>query len=258
VKAWLFLILFMRSYFACPQSIDSVLTGDMVSNPPFINDIIKKRVSGVVTYPNGDHVAGAKVTAVTACEGEPCHRVQEVTTSEDGIFHIGPFLDSACMRLRLSAQKDFWLPTGQDVFYDKQIGTTPNVELSETDLRTEIQLGEQGGRVHIRVWDTATQRFIYAQLGVRRLPVAGAKFGSMEIATGRDGSADTLLLPSGTYEFSVKAFACGDQDYFAAAPVRDMVKVEAAQTITKDMWIDVQRIKPVKSYSNPNGSHCVP
>lgn len=217
-------------------------------------------VSGVVKYPDGGLVAGAKVTAVTVCEGELIHRVQEVTTSDDGIFHIGRFLGSECMRLRLSAQKDFWLPTGQNIIYGRQIGTTPIVELSQTDSppQTEIQLGEQGGRIHIRVWDTATQRFIYVRLDVRRLPVPGAKFESMSIATGRDGSAHTLLLPSGTYEFSVRAFACRDQDYIAADLVRDTVKIEAAQTTTKDMSIDVRRIKAIKSYNNPSGSLCVP
>ena len=124
--------------------------------------------------------------------------------------------------------------------------------------RTEIRLGELGGSVDFRVWDKATQRFIWAELSVKRTPIADLKFGSMMIATGRDGSPDTVILPAGTYEVSVDQFACKDRDYFARTPVRETVQVEAGKSIARDISIDIRSMKPSKSYNNPRGAFCVP
>ena len=216
-------------------------------------------ISGVVSYPDGHPAAGAEVKAVTACLGEGFHLVQEVTTSDDGEFNVPPFKGWNCNRVQLSARKDLWLPTGEGTFYGKQIGTAPLVELAEegSSQRTQIQLGEQGGTVEFRVWDTATQRFIWARLSLNRVPVPDAKFGSMTIATGRDGSPDTVLLPAGMYEVSVEAFACKDQDYIAAKPVREMLEVPPGTKGRKDISLDVSRIKPRKAYSNPRGAYCM-
>lgn len=218
---------------------------------------ITGQVSGIVIFPDGSPVAGATVEAVTICKDEPFHLVQEVTTGENGEFNIPP--SGSCAQLRLSAKKGLWLKTGQDVFYGKQIGTTPVVQLNGTQQRVEIRLGEMGGRVDVRVWDRATQRFVYADLSIKRMPVPGLKFGFVEMtATGQDGSAGTLILPAGTYEFSVDGFACGTQKYYARHPVREQVHVSSGKILEKDISIDVRNIRASQSYNNPSGEYCKP
>lgn len=144
-------------------------------------------ISGVVQYPDGKPSAGATVTGVTACDREPVHLVQTTKTSTDGSFHLQPF-DSACTRIQLRASniQELWLKTGLDVFYPRENGTAPIVEATATGspAATVITLGERGGLASFRVWDKATERFISAGLYLERLPVPGAKFGSMQFATG--------------------------------------------------------------------------
>jgi hypothetical protein len=220
-------------------------------------------ISGVVRYPDGTPSAGATVSAVTECKDEAhVNYVKDVKTSTDGLFYVPPFLVSGCNRIRLSAKKveELWLKTGHDVFYEGDNGTTPVVEApwSGSPTTTEIKLGNQGSLVSFRVRDTATNRFIWAGLYLKRMPVPGAKFGSMMIATGRDGSPDTLLLPAGQYEVSVERYSCSAADYFTNSPPRETLTVEAGQRIAKDISVDVRLIRPVSSYSNPEAKPCKP
>ena len=220
-------------------------------------------ISGVVRYPAGTPSADATVSAVTQCQEDPhINFVQEAKTSADGTFHIPRFLESACNRVQLSAKKldDLWLKTGHDVFYERDNGTTPVVEAALLNPPTvvEITLGRRGALVAFRVWDVATARFIRAELYLKREPVPGAKFGSMQIATGRDGSADTLLLPEGEYDISVEQYSCKGADYFTANPPHETLTVVAGQRVAKDISVDVRQIKPMKSYSNPHGKPCEP
>ena len=81
----------------------------------------------------------------------------------------------------------------------------------------------------------------------------------MEFATGRDGSADTLFLPEGEYQFSVQLYACNNADYLASArTVHETFRVEAGQRVTKDLSLDVRQIKPLPSHNNPRGKPCSP
>ena len=224
-------------------------------------------ISGVVRYPDGTPSAGATVSAVTECknrsEGDTSVSfVQEVKTSTDGSFYVPPFLNSSCDHIRLSAGKleDLWLKTGHEVFYGGDNGTMPVVDASRSGspTTTEITLGNRGALVSFRVRDSATERFIWAGLDLERVPVPGAKFGSMTIATGRDGSADTLLLPAGQYEIFIERYSCKGADYFTVSPPRETLTVEAGQRIAKDISIDVRLIQPMKSYNNPRGRRCKP
>jgi hypothetical protein len=219
-------------------------------------------ISGFVRYPDGTPSAEATVSAVTDCKEIGYNRLQEVKTSADGSFYVPPFLDVSCNRVRLSAKKleDLWLKTGHEVFYGNDNGTTPVVEASQSGspTKTEITLGHRGALVSFRVRDVATDRFIWAELHVERIPVPGVKFGSMLIATGRDGSPDTLLLPAGQYEISVTQYSCRELDYFTVSSRRENLTVEAGQRIAKDLSVDVRTIKPEKSYSNPRGKPCRP
>ncbi len=74
----------------------------------------------------------------------------------------------------------------------------------------------------------------------------------------RDGSADTLFLPAGEYEFSVESYACNGKDYLAARPVHETLRVEAGQRVAKDISLDVRQIKSLRSYNNPHGKSCEP
>lgn len=218
-------------------------------------------VSGVVQYPDGKPSPGASVIGKTSCNGEPYSLVQETITAADGTFHL-QFVDAECNRIRLSASKrdEFWLRTGSDIFYTKENGTSPVIELSANGSPSDIvvQLGELGGLVDFRVRDKATERFIYSGLHLERLPVAGAKFGSMDLATGRDGSPDTLLLPEGEYVLSVTRFACNSLEYFAARPLEQSFRVTAGQRMSKVFALDVRQITPLATYNNPRGKLCKP
>lgn len=110
--------------------------------------------------------------------------------------------------------------------------------------------------MQFRVWDKATRRFIWAAVNLERLPVPGARFGSMEFATGRDGSADTLFLPEGEYQFSIRLYACNNADYLAASSGHETFRVETGQRVAKDVSLDVRQIKPLPSYNNPHGKPC--
>lgn len=177
------------------------------------------------------------------------NRSQQATTSTDGSFYVPPFLDVSCNRIRLSSQKmdDLWLKTGHDIFYGGDNGTTPVVEASQSGppKTAEITLGDRGGLISFRVRDTATDRFIWAGLYLQRATVPGRKFGSMQIATGRDGSPDRVLLPAGEYVISVEWYSCKGVDYFTVNPPRDTLTVEAGQRSAKDILVDIRAIKPV-------------
>lgn len=219
------------------------------------------KVSGIVQYPDGTPSAGATVTGVTACEGEQYHLFQEAKTAVDGSFDL-QFVDSACDRIRLGASKidGFWLKTGMDIFYAEENGIAPIIEGAATapPAKAVIRLGARGGLVDFRVWDKATGRFIWALVHLERQPVPGARFGSMDFATGRDGSADTLFLPAGDYQYSVEQYACNSTDYVAASTVDGTLKVEAGHRTAKEVSLDVRKIKPVRLFSNPRGKPCKP
>jgi hypothetical protein len=216
------------------------------------------RVTGTVLFSDGASAPRASVEAVTACPEDSVNFVQETVASDSGEFQFA-FLNPDCRRVRISASKGLWLKTGFDVFYGKQIGTSPVVELSPGNPQhTEVRLGELGGRVNFRVRDTATGRFIWAGLSLERIAIPGEKFGSMTIATGKDGSADTVLLPAGGYEVSVNRFACNDREMFAASLVRKTINVVAGETIDADIIVDVRKIKPSKTSANPHGAYCTP
>jgi hypothetical protein len=216
-------------------------------------------ISGTVQYPDGKPSAGATVTGITACSQEPYHLVKTTKTSSDGSFRLPPF-DSECNRIQLSASnvEELWLKTGLDVFYPKENGTAPIVDITATGSPTVIILGERGAVVALRVRDAATEQFIWARLHLERRPVPGAKFGTMLFATGRDGSADTLFLPGGEYEISVESYACNGTDYLVANPPRETLIVEAGQRVAKDISLNVRQIKPVRSSDNPHAKPCEP
>ena len=225
--------------------------------------LLRGGVHGVVRYPDGSPSSNATVVAVTNCKDDVhINFVQEVRTSSDGSFYVPPFLTSACSHVRLSAEKreDFWLKTGREVFYESDNGTTPEVDVPRIGqpVVTEVKFGKQGGLVSFRVRDVASDRFIYAELQLERTPMPGAKFGSMRIATGHDGSPDTLLLPAGQYKISLESYSCHGKTYFTNGARLGPLAVKASEKLEKDFPVDVRVIRPIRSYDNPKANPCEP
>jgi uncharacterized protein YigE (DUF2233 family) len=216
-------------------------------------------INGVVRLPDGAPLEGATVIAKTDCKEVGFSFVNEVKTSADGSFYVPPFATGNCNRIRLFAKKteDLWLVTGHDPLSGEDNGSTPAVVIPSS-TSAEITMGSRGGSVSFRVRDRATDRFIWAELYIKRMPVPGKKFASVQIATGRDGSPNTLLLPAGDYEVAVEQYSCGTVDYFAMNRPRQRFAVQAGQVTTKDISVDVRLIKPAKSYANPQASPCKP
>jgi hypothetical protein len=217
-------------------------------------------VSGVVRFPDGSPSGGAKVSAKTECKGMPFTLVNEVTASSDGSFHIPAFEKADCSEVQLSAEKpeDLWLKTGRNVFYKGDNGTTPliNARRSGPPAHADIDLGIKGGLVNLRVRDTGSGKFIWAELSIEKIPQAEPEFGSIETATGRDGSPVPLLVPGGEYQVSILQYACKTTDDFARRPPRQTLVVPEGERITKDINLDIQLIEAAKTYSNPHGRAC--
>ncbi|HUA62515.1 MAG TPA: hypothetical protein VML19_27405, partial [Verrucomicrobiae bacterium] len=128
-------------------------------------------ISGHVRYPDGSPSEAAKVIAVTECEGMTVSLQQETTTAPDGSFHVSHF-SSECPKVRLYAEKtdDLWLRTGNDEVFYGDNGPAPLVESHPAGppAEADIVLGKQGGLLTVRVWDRATQQFVWAELTVKR------------------------------------------------------------------------------------------
>jgi hypothetical protein len=216
---------------------------------------------GTVAFPDGTPVQEATVTATTICEnGEAVYRlVKQATTTPEGTFSI-PAFGGGCNQYRLTAgrEADFWIETGDCVFCGGPNGTPPTVNLSAASAPETITivLGQRGGAVDFRVWDAATARFIRAMLRIDHTPVEGKTFGSMEIATGKDGSPDRLLLPPGEYVASVLQYQCGTKEYWAAAPPQFSFEVTSGNKQDAQISADVRTIKSLKTYANPRGRKC--
>jgi hypothetical protein len=217
-------------------------------------------ISGSVHFPSGAPSSDATVQATTVCKDMGYSLSQSTKTDSNGAFYILPFAEATCNTVRLTAKdiENFWLETGNDVFYGEENGTAPIVDVprSGSPITAEIAFGNRGGLVTFRVRDVATDRYIWAGLSIERRPAPGTKFGSMVFATGRDGSPDTLLLPVGQYEISVDFYSCDGNDYFTTSPPRDNFTIAVGQRLTKNISIDVRLIKPMKSKINPLANPC--
>jgi hypothetical protein len=216
-------------------------------------------VSGVVRYPDGSPTPHAEVRARTECDDDLITLSKTVKTAIEGSFYVPPFLSSHCDHVLLTAEKpeDFWLRTGREIFYESDNGTTPEVDVPQTGnpILTEIRLGRQGGFVSFRVRDVTSDRFIWAELRIERVPpVPEADFNFMRTATG----PPALLLPAAQYKIFLESYSCHGKNYFTDGVPLELFTVEAAKTVTKDLSVDVRAIKPIRSAANPEGKPCEP
>jgi hypothetical protein len=219
----------------------------------------KGGVSGVVRYPDGSPSPHAEVWARTLCDDDLITLSKTVKTAGDGSFYVPPFLSSHCDHILLTAEKpeDFWLRTGRELFYECDNGTTPEVDAPRTGkpITTEIRLGRQGGFVSVRVRDVTSDRFIWAELRIERVPrVPEADFNSMHIST----NSPAVLLPAAQYEIFLESYSCHGKNYFTDGVPLESLTVEAAEKVTKDFSVDVRVIKPTSSAQNPKGEPCEP
>ena len=214
-------------------------------------------VSGVVRYPDGSPSSHARVVAFTLCEDDLVTLQKQVKTASDGSFYVPPFLSSHCNHIRLYAEKpeDFWLRTGREIFYESDNGTTPEIDVPRTGkpIKTEIKPGKQGGLVSVRVRDITSDRFIWAELRIERVPpVPEADFNFMQINA--DSSAE--LLPAGHYNIFLESYSCNGKNYFTDDVPLEPFTVEAGEKVTKDFSVDVRVIKSRPSSQNPMGKPC--
>lgn len=235
----------------CAALVAKRYTGDQTESA--------KQLHGKVVFPDGTPAAEATVRATTVCNDDPSYDVhishsQERTTAEDGTFSF-PVFDPDCNRYRFTANKqaDYWLPSDISVF----TGVPPIVSIIEFSSSAPSQpvhivLGIRGGKLEIRVWDVATNRFIRAGLYIDRKPVAGKHFGSVQTETGTDGSAITELVPPGEYTVTVMSYLCGKDEYWTSnGPVSSFV-VGSGTLLKETIRIDVRNIKPRRDTMAPD------
>jgi hypothetical protein len=218
----------------------------------------KGGVSGVVRYPDGSPSPHAEVWARSLC-ADLITLSKTVKTAGDGSFYVPPFPSSHCDHILLTAEKpeDFWLRTGREIFYESDNGTTPEVDVPRTGkpIKTEIRLGKQGGLVSVRVRDLTSDRFIWAELRIERVPpVPDADFNFRQIDTNPPGQ----LLPAGQYNIFLESYSCHGKNYFTDGVRLESLTVEAAEKVTKDFSVDLRVIKPTSSAQNPKGEPCEP
>lgn len=220
--------------------------------------LLKGGVSGVVRYPDGSPSPYATVSASTVCQDDRITRLKEIKTASDGSFYVPPFLSSHCNHILLRAEnpENFWLWTGRGVFYEGDNGTTPEVDAPRTGkpVLTDIKLGEQGGLVSVRVRDISSDRFIWAELRLERVPAPEADFNSMEIAT----NSPAVLLPAAQYEIFLESYQCYGKNYFTDGMRLEPLTVEAGEKVIKDFSVDIRAIKPIRSAQNPKAEPCEP
>jgi hypothetical protein len=95
-------------------------------------------------------------------------------------------------------------------------------------------------------------------LGLDRKAVEGKKFGSMLLATGKDGSADNQLLPPGEYTVEVMSYPCRTDEYWTAGGPASSFSVEPGTHQEEMIRIDVRNIKPSPAYDGHRRTNCKP
>ena len=223
---------------------------------------------GRVIFSDGMFAPGAKVEAIAKCGG--IGLVKFATTAKDGsfsfpIFHremLDPSQSEAdCTQylFRASKVEDYWLPSDENIFS----GLTPTITSVEFPLKFPLQpvqivLRTRGGKVRFRVWDSATDRFVRANLEIDRKPVEGKRFGSILTRTGDDGSAATELLPAGQYTLQVESYPCGTGEYWTAIGPVSSFNVQTADNLDETIRIDVRNIKPLSGDDGHRRGNCKP
>ena len=225
-------------------------------------------LQGRVVFSDGTFVSGARVEAVAKCSGVGF--VQVTTTSADGSFSFPLFhhkmlepnqseTDCKQYQFRASKKEDYWLPSDENVFS----GLTPVIPVVDLPLKLPLQpvqivLRTRGGKVSIRVWDVATDRFVRAGFTIDRKPVEGKAFGAILSRTGDDGAPATELLPAGQYTVKVESYPCGTNEYSTAVGPSSSFSVDAANNFDETIRIDVRNIKPLSLYHGQRREKCKP
>jgi len=191
---------------------------------------------------------------------------QDTMTAEDGSFSFPLFHrsipggnDSACTQYRFSAGKreDFWLPSDSPVFTGMApLVTTVNLPVSLPLQPVQIVLRVRGGEVSFQVWEVSTGRFVRAALDLERKPAAEKQFGSMLLDTGKDGSADTQLLPPGQYTVKVSAYPVSENGYcFVRESAGSSFVVKPGTHLQKTITIDARELKQYSNAISANANH---
>ncbi len=116
--------------------------------------------AGVVLTPEGGRLAGAKITASTACEGQRAILLTDAISGPDGRFSIeAPASD--CRRVQFQVQKDedLWLQTGEWKEFFEEGDSLPIVDTApEMTGPLVLHVQERGAELTVRVTDGSTER----------------------------------------------------------------------------------------------------
>jgi len=179
----------------------------------------------------------------------------------DGSFSIESF-DPDCNRIRFTASKaeEFWLKTGDDVFYAQPLGTAPGVELRQgvPPSPITIVLGELGGRIEFRVWDEAIQSLIPAGLEITRKPVGNKVLTALYTAIKNPADSLSRLLPVGLYEVRLNYFDCRGKTYFPRDFPGQPFEIVAEKVERFQLKVNTAELETRSSYANPRAEKCRP
>jgi hypothetical protein len=225
---------------------------------------IAQPLRGKVVFSDGSAASAAKVEATAKCDG--LGLVQFTTTAEDGsfsfpLFHRKEYRDVDCKKyeFRASKEEDYWLPSDEHIFSGLSPAVpTANIPVGVDSPSIQIVLGVRGGKVSIRVWDIATNRFVRAMVYLERKPVVGMKFGSEQWETNENGSPASELLPPGEYTVEVQSYPCRAEEYWTVGGPTDSFTVEPGKQQDEIIRIDVRDIKPLSGPSFRRRRKCKP
>ena len=221
------------------------------------SNVTRIPIHGVVLRPDGAPASGARVEAVATCPGH-VDLAAQADAASDGSFSI-PGFPATCtpVSLRASLLSEYWLRTGNDVFFPTPNGTAPVVRPTIGAPPTTITLGRRGGKLVFDVWDEATGKPIRATVSFTRANTKGRALGILQSATGLEGQSHSLFLPPGDYVANIDWFSCGSRSFFPSqAAFTFSVSERAVQAVR--LTVNTREMETIPSSDNPRAERCMP
>jgi hypothetical protein len=215
---------------------------------------------GCVFYPDGTPVSEAKVTIKSACGSR--HISVTKTSDSQGFFDISK-VDPNCPKVVIFASKegDYWLETCDDsVLHGRcsflgaleKNGIVPIVNFDEISKEPiHVYLGEQGGRIRVKVLDLATGKYLRAYVQIEYPPTGFTVFGYSDPYA----SAFEHLLPSGSYIATAHQFQYKGVGYRIPKSKKLTFIVKQHQDKEVILHVDTRKTYPELSHEFviPNG-----
>jgi len=202
-------------------------------------------VSVRVLYPDRTPASHADVTITSACDTAAA--IGETrTTDEHATLQLAP-IDPNCNKVVVSASKkaEYWLSTCDDRVFPSSCdfgvvgrnGTISIVDFGTPHPNlTDISLGRRGGRVLVRVKDSASGRFLRSYVKIEQPLTGWTVFGYSGLRT----SVFQLLVAEGTYIASTDEFEHESTGYHVDAPLNKRFVITAARTREVVLYVDTR------------------